>query len=125
MLLAHFLWERTAPGGESDEAGWQQALADVHLELRDEFDSTWNGLGDAERRALAAIARGPGLLMRKSVLDDLHLARSTAKDARDRLIDDGHVRSEGDEAEIIDPLFALWVAGGRQGLGDWLDSAEE
>jgi hypothetical protein len=125
MMLAHFLWERTRPGSESDEGGWQQALGDVHLELRDEFDSTWNGLGDAERRALAAIARGPGHLMKKNVLDDLHLARSTARDARDRLIDAGHVRSEDDEAEIIDPLFTLWIAGGRQGLGDWLDNAED
>ena len=35
MLLAHFLWERTPRGGEGDEAGWQEALGDVYLELRD------------------------------------------------------------------------------------------
>jgi uncharacterized protein len=125
MLLSHFLWERTMPHSQSNEVGWQEALRDAHLELRDEFNSTWNGLGDAERRVLAAIARGPGLLMKKSVLDDLHLARSTARDARDRLIDEGHVRGGDEEAEIIDPLFALWVAGGRQGLGNWLDGPEK
>ncbi len=116
MLLAHFLWERTAAGGKSDEGGWQEALSDVYLELRDELDSIWNGLADAERRALAAIARGPGLLMRKSVLDELQLARSTARDARDRLIEEGYVQGEGDELEIVDPLLARWIAAGRQGL---------
>jgi len=116
MLLAHFLWERTPPGEESEEGGWQKALGDVYLELEDEFDSVWNGLGDADRRALAAIARGPGLLTKQSVLDDLQLARSTARDARDRLIDEGYVRGAGDELEIVDPLLAFWIAAGRQGL---------
>ena len=118
MLLAHFLWERTAPGGRSDELGWQAVLNDVYLELRDELDAIWDGLDDAERRALAAIARGPGMLMRKSVLDELQLARSTARDARDRLIDEGYVQGEGEDLEIVDPLLALWVANGRQSLAD-------
>jgi uncharacterized protein len=125
MLLAHFLWESTALGEESDEAGWQEALNGVYLELRDEFDSIWNGLADAERRALAAIARGPGLLMKKSVLDELQLARSTARDARDRLIDEGYIRGEADELEIVDPLLASWIAAGRQSLADSFNGPEE
>jgi hypothetical protein len=125
MLLAHFLWEHTSPGEKSDEAGWQEALNDVYLELRDEFDAIWNGLADAERRTLAAIARGPGLLMKKTVLDELQLARSTARDARDRLIDEGYVLGEADELEIVDPLLASWIAAGRQGLVDSFDGPEE
>ncbi len=125
MLLAHFLWERTAPGEESDGGAWQEALSDVYLELRDELDSIWSGLADAERRVLAAIARGPGLLMRKSVLNDLQLARSTARDARDRLIEEGFVQGGGDELEIVDPLLALWIANGRQGLTSSFDGTEE
>jgi len=126
MLLAHFLWERTARGEESDEAGWQSALSDVYLELRDEFDSVWNGLADGERRTLAAIARGSGLPMRKSVLDELQLARSTARDARDRLIEEGYVQGEGegDELEVVDPLLALWVAAGRQGPAEELSEKD-
>lgn len=124
MLLAHFLWERTAPGAESDEVGWQHALNDVHLELRDEFDSIWNGLADAERRALAAIASGPGFLTKQSVLDELQLARSTARDARDRLLDEGYLRGEGDELGIVDPLLASWIAAGRQNLADSLNDVE-
>lgn len=118
MLLAHFLWERTPPGAKSDYAAWQAALEDVYLKLRDEFNSVWDGLADAERRTLAAIASGPRLLLKKQVLEELALARSTARDARDRLIEAGHVRADGEELEIIDPLLALWVACGRQGLTD-------
>ncbi|HET8861865.1 MAG TPA: hypothetical protein VFM94_01275 [Solirubrobacterales bacterium] len=118
MLLAHFLWERTPPGAKSDYTAWQAGLEDVYLELRDEFNSVWDGLADAERRTLAAIASGPRLLLKKQVLEGLALARSTARDARDRLIDAGHVRADGEELEIIDPLLALWVARGRQGLTD-------
>jgi len=116
MLLAHFLWERTPRGGESDELGWQDVLSDVYLELSDEFDSIWSGLDDAERRTLAAIAHSPGPFMRKAVLEELQLARSTARDAHRRLVDDGYVHGEGDEVEIVDPLLALWIANGREGL---------
>lgn len=118
MLLAHFLWERTPRGTKGDYAAWQSALDDVYLELRDEFNSVWDGLADADRRTLAAIASGPRLLLKKQVLEGLALARSTARDARDRLIAAGHVRADGDALEIVDPLLALWVVRGRQGLAD-------
>jgi uncharacterized protein len=125
MLLAHFLWEHTERGHRSDEVSWQAALNDVYLELKDEFNSVWNGLHDAERRALAAIASGPGLLLKKRVLEELQLARSTARDARDRLIDAGHVQGEADDLEIVDPLLALWVVRGRQGLTDPITDVQE
>ncbi len=116
MLLAHFLWEKTPAGGEADELAWQEVLSDVYLELRDELDSIWNGLDDAERRTLAAIARASGQFMRKAVLEELQLARSTARDAHRRLLDDGYVHGEGESLEIVDPLLALWIANGREGL---------
>lgn len=116
MLLAHFLWESTPAGQEADAAGWQGTLDAVYLELKDELNSIWNGLTDPERRVLAALARGPGLLMKKSVLEELQLARSTARDTRERLLEQGYVQGEGDEVEIVDPLLALWIAAGRLGL---------
>lgn len=113
MLLAHFLWERTPRGDEADEGGWQEALGDAYRELRDELGSVWDGLGDSERRMLAAIAAGPDPL-RKGVLDELGLARSTARDARDRLIGEGHVWGDDDALELVDPLLSLWIANGRR-----------
>lgn len=125
MLLSHFLWERTPRGEKSDYAAWHAALSDVYLELRDEFNSLWDGLADADRRALAAIARGPRLLLRKQVLEDLKLARSTARDARDRLVESGHVQTDGDALEIVDPLLARWVAHGRQALVDPIADSQD
>lgn len=117
MLLAHFLWEMIPRGKASDGGAWERALGAVDLELRDEFNSIWNGLDDSERRALVAISRGANLL-RKDVLAEIQLARSTARDARSRLIEDGHVQAVGDDLEVVDPLLALWVARGRRGLTD-------
>lgn len=124
MLLAHFLWEMTPRGKASDGVAWERALNAVQLELRDEFDSIWNALDDSERRVLVAVARGAGLL-KKGVLEEIQLARSTARDARDRLIEEGHIRVEADALEIVDPLLALWLARGRAGLTDPITESPE
>jgi uncharacterized protein len=115
MLLAHFLWERTDRGATSDGTAWQAALDDVYLELKDELNSVWNGLDDAERRTLVAIA-GSSDPLKKEVLNDLQLARSTARDARDRLIEEGYVQVDSRALEPVDPLLALWVLRRREGL---------
>ncbi len=56
--------------------------------------------------------------MSKDVLDELGLARSTARDARDRLLEEGYLWDEDEGLEIVDPLLSLWTANGRQGLTD-------
>jgi len=125
MVLAHFLWEETPRGARSDEGAWQGTLNNAYLEVKDEFDFAWKGLSDAERRAIAAIARGPRRLLKKEVLEELQLARSTARDARDRLIDEGYVETEGEDLEIVDPLLALWIVRGRQALTEPITTSEE
>ncbi len=115
MLLAHFLWDRTPAGQTADGASWQEALNDAFLELKDEFGSIWNGLDDAERRTLLAIAISPDPL-KKEILDELQLARSTARGARDRLAEEGFVQGDTRAMELVDPLFAIWVRSGRTGL---------
>ena len=124
MLLAHFLWERTQRGGSSDGASWQAALNDVYSELKDEFSSVWDGLDDAERRTLVAIAQAPDPL-KKEILEALDLPRSTARDARDRLIDGGYVQGDPEALGVIDPLLALWVLRGRLGLTEPITLSEE
>jgi hypothetical protein len=124
MLLAHFLWEATPRGKESDGMAWQETLHHVYLELRDEFNSIWDGRNDAERRTLVAIAAAPDTLS-KGVLEELQLPRSTARDARDRLISDGYVQGTGDDLEVVDPLLAIWVLSGRQGLTESTRESEQ
>jgi hypothetical protein len=117
MLLAHFLWDETPRGKSSDGVAWERALTAVQNELRDEFDSIWGGLDDSEKRVLDLVARGAELLS-KSALEAMQLARTTARDARDRLIAEGFVRSSDSELSVIDPLLALWVSRGRRDLTD-------
>jgi hypothetical protein len=115
MLLAHFLWEMTPRGKTSDPVAWERTLGAVQLELRDEFDSIWNGLDDSERRVLVAVAHGANLL-KKDVLEEIQIPRSTARDARDRLIEEGRIQMEEATLKVVDPLFSLWVARGRRSL---------
>ncbi len=123
MLLAHFLWQETPRGKKSGASAWQRTMHQVYLELKDEFNSIWNGIGDAERRTLAAVASAPDPL-KKDVLERLQLPRSTARDARDRLIEDGYVQGDPDDLEIVDPLLALWVLRGRQSLAEPIAESE-
>jgi hypothetical protein len=96
----------------------------VQRELRDEFDSIWNGLGDSERRVLAVVAREADLL-KKNVLEEMQLARSTARDARDRLIAEGLVREVDGQLYVVDPLLALWVSRSRRDLTDPITESPE
>jgi uncharacterized protein len=116
MMLAHFLWERTPEGQASDPDSWMVALEEIYREVEDEFDNAWKGLSDPDRRTLVAVASGPEQLLKKETLNALNLARSTAQDARDRLIDTGLIEERDDGLRIIDPLLAMWVRNGRQSL---------
>lgn len=58
MLLAHVLWNLTAPGREAGAATWGEAEAEVMNRLGEEFTETWDRLKVGQRRALAAIAGG-------------------------------------------------------------------
>jgi len=124
MLLAHFLWEKTPRGKTSDGVAWERALTAVQNELRDEFDSIWGGLDDSERRVLVVVARGEDL-SKKSVLEEMQLARTTARDARDRLIAEGLVGEAEGELYVIDPLLGLWVSRNRRDLTDPITESPE
>ncbi|HEX7245854.1 MAG TPA: ATP-binding protein [Solirubrobacterales bacterium] len=124
MLLAHFLWEKTPKGKVSDGVAWERALTAVQNELRDEFDSIWGGLEDSERRVLVIVARGADL-SKKGVLEEMQLARTTARDARDRLLAEGLIGEVEGESYVVDPLLGLWVSRNRRDLTDPITESPE
>ena len=93
-------------------------------ELRDEFDSIWAGLEDSERRVLVVVARGADLSKRR-VLEEMQLARSTARDARDRLIAEGLISKINGGFHVVDPLLGLWVSRNRLDLTDPVTESPE
>lgn len=113
MLLAHYLWEATSAGEPADESTLQTALGHAYAEVADLLTQTWTGLDPSERRVLTLVASG-GSLSSQVALAAAGLARTTARDARDRLVAAGHVEVVDDRLRIVDPLLARWVAGGRQ-----------
>ena len=115
MLLAHHLWEATPPNASADEDAWTDALESLYGEIKDELVITWGALDDSEKRVLAAVAAGAPLSS-KNTLERFELPRATAREARLRLVGDGLLEDVENEFRIVDPLLALWVAQGRQGL---------
>jgi AAA+ ATPase superfamily predicted ATPase len=125
MVLAHLVWEHTDKGESADEVTWQTALQDSYLEVRDELMEVWNGLSDQERRTVAAVASASGAFLSKRALEAFQLPRSTAIDARDRLLKEGLLEGGEEEPRLVDPLMEVWIRHGRQGLTEPITSSEE
>ncbi|HLM31421.1 MAG TPA: hypothetical protein VK326_07155 [Solirubrobacterales bacterium] len=116
MLSAHLLWERTPEGGVADEATLAGVLEDLGQELGEAFAALWQGLSDSERRALVVVASAPGSPTAKQALAEVALPRETARDAIDRLLDEGRLFDAGQRFVVTDPLLERWPIGGRAGV---------
>lgn len=116
MLSAHLLWERTPEGGVADEATLAGVLEDLGQELGEAFAALWQGLSDSDRRALVVVASAPGSPTAKQALAEVALPRETARDAIDRLLDEGHLFDAGQRLVVTDPLLERWPIGGRAGV---------
>ncbi len=116
MLIAHHLWEQTAPGETADETTFAAAIEAVHDEVADQLASVWAGFDDSERRVIAAVAANPAGPLRKETLEPLGLPRATGRDALARLEHAGHLAADDELVRFTDPVLGRWVANGRQGL---------
>lgn len=121
MLMAHHLWNTTPVHGAADEARWSEAVRLAQLELQEGFERMWDDFTANQRRTLAAIAwTGPWgqgtSLYANSTLERFRLPKASARDVLAALIRRGDVEQAGagDSPRIVDPLFELWIAGGRQ-----------
>jgi hypothetical protein len=56
MLLAHLLWERTAPGGRASEEQWLDAARRAMVEVQDELRAIWTGRSPGPGGVLPAVA---------------------------------------------------------------------
>lgn len=114
MLLAHHLWENTPEGVTADEEGWLVARSAAFGELRESFEREWSALGQDQKRLLDALATGEQSLFARATLDRFQLTKGGAQQARTALLNRGVLSGQGSQLEIVDPLLAAWIAGGRR-----------
>jgi hypothetical protein len=117
MLLAHRLWAEVPPDGTASLADWSRAHSSALSELRPEFDANWRRLSTNAQKALRAVVAGAGSPFQKRVLEQLDLAKSTARASLNALVSSATVEQKRDEYRVVDPLFAEWITSLRQ-LGD-------
>jgi uncharacterized protein len=120
MLLAHFVYERTAAGERADAATFTTALDRVlAVESGDELRAVWSALAAGQRRVLTAIAEDSGALYGTAVQKRVGGARGGSVTASVRsLLDAGEVAEDPTRLtgyRVIDPLLAHWVRAGRPG----------
>ncbi|MDQ3630689.1 MAG: AAA-like domain-containing protein [Actinomycetota bacterium] len=117
MLLAHHLFESTAPRTAADEGTWQRACTRTFAELTGEVTAAWASLSDLERRVLAAVADEGVTLYGAQARERYGLAKSASSGvAADRLWAAGHLLAAQTPTrwQVTDPLLRLWVANGRR-----------
>lgn len=111
MMIAHFLWERSAHGG--DEADLLAAHRTALAEASDGLQRTWDSLSANQRKLVGTLVAGYSHPLRASALEHAQLAKSSLVDARNQLAAQGDLFVHaGGLVELTDPLLAAWVLHG-------------
>ncbi len=114
MLLAHHLWAVVEPGGRAAIEDWSRAYAAALAELEAEFDAEWRHLDSSSQKTLRSIVEGDGSPYRAYILRRLALTKDMVRKALPRLNAAALIERHGDLHEIVDPLFAAWIARGAE-----------
>jgi hypothetical protein len=112
MLLAHRLWAVVGPGEAATLEDWTAAHEAALAELEAEFDAEWRHLDTSSQKTLRSLLEGDGSPYRGDVLRRLALTKDMVRKALPRLAASALIERHGDRHEIIDPLFAEWIARG-------------
>jgi uncharacterized protein len=121
MLLAHRLWAAVEPKETATLAHWTSAHAAALAELQPEFDAHWRRLATSAQKALRAVVAGEGSPFQRRALEEVDLAKSTARAALQALLSNATVEQQDDAYVVVDPLFAEWVARLRESGEEPLD----
>lgn len=109
ILLAHHLYnllERGEGGDDLAAAALELALS----ETRDAHQALWDGFGRSERLILIALADRSAPTGSR-IAAEHRVARSTLKEALDRLLADQRLVDRGEDGKprLLDPLLAAWL----------------
>jgi hypothetical protein len=115
MLLAHHLWDVTAPGETATEETWAKAYEHAMADVQDELRAVWSGLAVGQRRVLVAIAENADALY--AAARSHGGSRGGAVSAAVQVLADaGEVADDPGTRtgyRVVDPLLAAWLIDGR------------
>ncbi len=115
MLLAHHLYQRTAPRRAARIEQWVAALEDARREAQGEIDVLWEASTELERRVLKVVAHRSVALTSREAAERFGLAKSgSTQVAVERLVGHGHLVADASNRtgrRVIDPFFAAWLRG--------------
>jgi hypothetical protein len=111
MMLAHYVWQRTARGGTADEGTWLGALDQAAADSAQLMRAIWRALTTNERRVARALAVVTAPLHSEETAAAVGIKRSSIGKALESLAANADIVYEADKPRLTDPLFELWVQG--------------
>lgn len=115
MMLAHYLWEVTPPGGSASEESWLEARDGALRDSAGLMRAIWTALPANERRVARALAVLDSPIHAAESAAAVGIKRSSITRAVDGLRDNADVIVDPQgRLRITDPLFEHWLA--EQGL---------
>ena len=111
MMLAHYLWQRTARGSSADEATWIGALDQAAADSAPLMRAIWRNLTTNERRVARALAVLSTPLYSEETAAAVGIKRTSIRTALDSLIANADVidAGEAERPRLTDPMFELWL----------------
>ncbi len=109
MMLAHYVWERTAQGTAADEGTWVSALDQAAADAAPLMRAIWRALTTNERRVARAVAVVTTPLYSGETAAAVGIKRSSIGKALESLIANADVIHEDKRPRLTDPMFELWL----------------
>lgn len=115
MMLAHYLWARTARGTVADEQIWLGALERASTDSAPLMQAIWERFTPNERRVVLALAALPTSLYSERTATATGISRGSIGYATDSLLAKADLIRVDEQLLPTDPMFERWLA--QRGLG--------
>ncbi|HWD69202.1 MAG TPA: hypothetical protein VG293_03345 [Solirubrobacteraceae bacterium] len=109
MMLAHYLWQRTARGASADEATWIGTLDQAAADSAPLMRAIWGNLSANERRVARALAVLSTPLYGEETAAAVGIKRMSIRAAVESLLGKADLINEGGRPRLTDPLFEMWL----------------
>lgn len=111
MMLAHYLWQRTARGTCADEGTWVGALDQAAADSAPLMRAIWRNLRSNERRVARALAVLSTPLYSEETAAAVGIVRTSIRRALESLVANADVieGGAGERPRLTDPMFELWL----------------